>query len=338
MQTEENLKNLTSLAKFTNKYLEKNNISKAELADKIKLSRTLVSRYLGGTYGSNPKSIEKALNEYFKNISEEKEEKEMKAEELLQEQQKEIIEEPKKSGTLDKFFESTDAVNITGLCSVCQKYTESAIITGRSGYGKTYALRNYARKNKVCYLSCEESMTTKDLINALERAVGLPKGDGSIYQRMRGIKEFFKINEGYLLIIDEADKLASKYSMKKIEALRNLFDEENNDDEGYFGLILAGEPGLKNMIRLYLPRFANRVDSAIELGGLSSQEVRSYLEEFNISEDAMKELIYRGTNSQTGCFRLLNRTVKKVLRYTQAQQTATINDSDIKTASSMMML
>ena len=324
------------LIAFTKDYLERTGKTINALAVEIKIDRTYLSKYIGKKLKNVPETIVNALKDYFEKIGEN-----FKADE--QNIQNESVidgQEPlhEKTGTFDKFFESTDAINITGLCSICQKYTESAIITGRSGYGKTYALRNYARKNKVCYLSCEESMTSKDLINALEKTVGLPKGEGSIYERMKGIKEFFKINEGYLLIIDEADKLASKYSMKKVEALRNLFDEENNEEDGYFGLILAGEPGLKNMIRIYQPRFANRVDSAIELNGLSSDEIRRYLSDFEISESALQELIYRGTNSQTGCFRLLNRTIKKILRFTEAKNTARINDNDIKTASSMMML
>ena len=39
-------------------------------------------------------------------------------------------------------------------------------------------------------------------------------------RRVHGIRDFFNTNKGYLLIIDEADKLVSKYTQKKMEILR----------------------------------------------------------------------------------------------------------------------
>ena len=85
---------------------------------------------------------------------------------------------------------------------------------------------------------------------------------------MNGIREFFNANRGYLLIIDEADKLVSKYTQKKMEVLRGIFDQSD------VGLVIAGEPKLEAAIKTYLTRMANRVDFYTQLGGLSPSRWR----------------------------------------------------------------
>lgn len=319
------------LREFTNSFLKKNGISKKELAEIIDVSRPLVSRYLDKKYESNPKTIETALRKYFESIDEEEEEKEMKAEELLQEKQEEVI-VTNKSNKVVEFFESTDAVNIIAACSLCQKYMGLGVVVGRSGYGKTYTLKQYSKRNKVCYLECDDSMTCRDMIEAIEEVVGVPKGSGTIWNRVKHIIDFFDINEGYLLIIDEADKLMTKYSAKKMEILRSIFDKCKA------GLIIAGEPNLENMLKAYLPRFANRTDYYVKLKGLSNVEIEKYLDTLNITEEALKILEHRGNNSQTGCFRLLNRTIKNLMRVIESSNVEQITSKEIKLASNMMML
>ena len=138
--------------------------------------------------------------DYFEQIGEE-----LTDEEPTVEEKTEMVNT--KSNKVVDFFESTDAVNIIATCSFCQQYMGLGVIVGRSGYGKTYTLKQYAKKNKVCYLECDDSMTCRDMIEAIEQVIGIPKGSGTIWNRVKHIKDFFDINEGYLLIIDEADKL-----------------------------------------------------------------------------------------------------------------------------------
>ena len=155
---------------------------------------------------------------------------------------------------------------------------------------------------------------------------------GSIDERTERIIEFFNINQGYLIIMDEADKLINKYTQKKIELLRNI------SDGAKVGLVLAGEPVLESLLKQYDARFANRMDFYYKLRGLSEEEVRDYLEGYDVEEGAMTEFLSRARNTQTGCFRLLDRTLNNVIRILKDSGQSTITTKVISQASSMMML
>lgn len=59
---------------------------------------------------------------------------------------------------------------------------------------------------------------------------------------------------------------------------------------------------------------ANRVDFYASLRGLTPSEVEEYLAGFDMTPDALLELKARACNMQTGCFRLLDRTLSNVRR------------------------
>lgn len=190
----------------------------------------------------------------------------------------------------------------------------------------------YAKLSRVAYIECDDTMSSRDLVEAIERSIGLPNGYGTIWRRVNGIREFFNTNKGYLLIIDEADKLVSKYTQKKMEILRAVFDQSD------VGLVIAGEPKLEAQIKTYLVRMANRVDFYASLRGLSPSEVEGYLTDFQIEPEALVELKARACNMQTGCFRLLDRTLSNVRRILKETGEETVTVKTIAQASSMMML
>ena len=175
-------------------------------------------------------------------------------------------------------------------------------------------------------------MNCKDIIRRIENKIGMQRSYGSIDERTERIIEFFNINEGYLLIMDEADKLINKYTQKKIEMLRSI------SDSAKVGLVLAGEPMLESLLKTYDARFANRMDFYYKLKGLSTQEVKDYLEGYDIDDSAMDEFLIRAQNSQTGCFRLLDRTLNNVLRILKESGQTKIPSKVISQASNMMML
>ena len=206
------------------------------------------------------------------------------------------------------------------------------IVVGKSGYGKTYALKYYAKMPRVAYIECDDTMSSRDLVEAIERALGIPQNYGTIWKRVNGIREFFNVNHGYLLIIDEADKLISKYTQKKMEILRGIFDQSD------VGMVIAGEPRLEAQIKSYLTRFANRVDFYASLKGLTDKDVERYLSGYEIEPDALNELVSRACNNQTGCFRLLDRTLNNVFRIVNESNQSSITLKMISQASNMMML
>lgn len=307
-----------SLTEKVNAHLAATGKSIALLAREINYSRTTVSRYLGGKYDSDTKDIELRLAEYLaKHTGEE-------------------ITLPGASRSAQikrpRFFESRDAKAVLGVCQSCQEYIGLGIVVGRSGYGKTHTLKEYAKLPRVAYIECDDTMSSRDLVEAIEKSLGIPSGYGTIWRRVNGIRDYCNTNKGYLIIIDEADKLVSKYTQKKMEILRAIFDQSD------VGIVIAGEPKLEAQIKSYINRLANRVDFYASLRGLTASEVEGYLNGYDVEPEALAELRARACNMQTGCFRLLDRTLNNVLRILSETGGDTITLKIIEQASSMMML
>lgn len=226
--------NISPLAQRVNNYIQTQHSSIAAVAKDIGYSRTTVSRYLTGKYDSNPNDLESKLTDFLTRQTGE-------AVDLTTP----LAESEGKTWQTPVFFESRDAKAVLGVCQSCQEYIGLGIVVARSGYGKTYALRQYAKLSRVAYIECDDTMSSRDLVEAIERSIGLPNGYGTIWRRVNGIREFFNTNKGYLLIIDEADKLVSKYTQKKMEILRAVFDQSD------VGLVIAGEPKLEAQIKTY---------------------------------------------------------------------------------------
>lgn len=305
-----------SLAERINEHLALNGKSIALLAREINYSRTTVSRYLSGKYESDASEIEAKLSDYLSKCT------------------GETVQFPivDKTAKRLQFFESRDAKAILGVCQSCQEYIGLGIVVGRSGYGKTYTLKQYAKLPRVAYIECDDTMGSRDLVEAIEKSLGIPSGYGTIWRRVNGIRDFCNTNKGYLIIIDEADKLVSKYTQKKMEIIRAIFDQAD------VGIVIAGEPKLEAQIKSYIARMANRVDFYATLHGLTTSEVESYLRGYEVQPEALAELKARACNMQTGCFRLLDRTISNVFRILAETGGDIITLKIIEQASSMMML
>jgi len=301
-----------SLIEITEQYMQDKNLTIKEMADRIELSRSTLSRYLSGSY-PNPTSIERSLKDYYSAMG------------MILDTSPSL---PKKN----EFYQSADARRITAVCSSCQEFIGLGIIVGNSGYGKTHALKYYARLPKVAYIECDDTMASRDLVEAIERMLGIHQTYGTIWRRVNGIRTFLNQNPGYLIIIDEADKLLTKYTQKKMEILRGIVDQSR------VGMVIAGEPRLEALIKSYLPRLANRVDFYYDLRGLDKQEVEQYLAAFPLADEALGELVHRACNTKNGCFRLLDRTLSNVLRLMGESRGTQITLQMIEQASDMMML
>lgn len=295
-------------------YMESTGTTITEIAREIGFSRPALSQYLSGNYKVENSDIEEKVSAYMAAKTGETE--------LAATREGSLPSKP-------TFFESRDAINIIGVCQSAQEYLGLGIVVGKSGFGKTHTLKYYAKMPRVAYVECDDTMGQRDLVKAIERSVGIPSGYGSIWERVNGIREFFNTNRGYLLIVDEADKLVSKYTQKKMEILRGIFDQAD------VGLVIAGEPKLEGLIKGYLSRFANRVDFYTTLKGLSKQEVAQYLTSFDFDDQAINEMVVRATNTQTGCFRLLDRTLNNIMRVSGG---SAVTSDTIAKASNMMML
>ena len=301
-------------------------MNKAELAIIINLSRPMVSQYLSGKYTSNPATIEKALEKWLAETEPVRAARPGQGETAAQGTGAGMLPEKKQK------LMSSDFLGVMSVCQSCQDDMGLGIIVGRSGYGKTYALRTYAKMDRVAYIECDDTMGCKDLLEAIEAGLGMVRASyGSVWKRVNKIRDFLNVNGGYLIIIDEADKLINKYTVAKMEILRGIFDQAD------VGIVIAGEPKLESDIKTALARFANRVDFYYKLHGLSEQELGQYLEGWDISEAASRELALRAFGARNGCFRLLDRTLNNVLRVLRSRGECRVTKEIMEEASGMMM-
>lgn len=330
----------TELALAVTARLKKMCGNKAELAILIGLSRSMVSQYLSGTYRSDPKTIEAALRKWMDETEEEYGDGTGRrwavdgaAEAEAAPGQGDMqAEAPGKLPEKIRYFESDDYRKVIGLCQSCQEDRGLGIVVGRSGYGKTHALQRYAQLPRVCYLECDDTMSSKDMLEEIEERLGLLQEGGTIHRRVKRIREFLRVNTGYLLIFDEADKLMNKYTTAKLEIIRGIFDKVD------VGIVIAGEPRLETDLKQHLARFTNRVDFYHKMHGLTKQELESYLVGWDVTEDAAAELAQRAFAARGGCFRLLDRTLNNVLRVLRERGETKVTLDTVREASGMMML
>lgn len=303
------------LAERLKKYIEENEKSITEISDAIGIGRSALSQYLNGKYASDPTNIENKIVAYLEGEG-------ISADEEKHLENKQVVNR--------EFFRSMDASSIMSVARACQEEMLLGCIVGKSGFGKTMTLKKYASLDKVVYIECDSMMSGRDLLFSIEKGIGLPKGKGTNSERANNIKKFFNVNRGYLIIVDEADKLISRDTTAKLEMLRSIFDQSD------VGLLVAGEPKLELDIKNYDQRFANRIDQYYRLKGLGRNEVSQYLEGIDITQKAIEELVVRATNDNNGCFRLLDRTMKNIQRVLGNKTKITADT--IMEASSMMLL
>ena len=126
--------NISPLAQRIDRYIRTTPSSVAAVAREIGYSRTTLSRYLAGKYDSNPNDLESKLTDFLTRQTGE-------AVDLTTP----LAEPEGKTWKTPTFFESRDAKAVLGVCQSCQEYIGLGIVVARSGYGKTYALRQYAK-------------------------------------------------------------------------------------------------------------------------------------------------------------------------------------------------
>lgn len=288
-----------------------------DLAEMLDTSRPVLSKILSGKQ-DGPLSLIKKLEVYATGIEAEN---------------PGIYEETNLDFLERGFVQTRDANNVIGVCSAAQETVGLGVVVGKSGYGKSHALKYYATMPRVAYIECDSAMYGKDFISCIEETLGLPTvSHVGIWPRLRSIEKYFKINRGHLLIVDEADKLISASMDKKLEILRALYDKSS------VGIVIAGEPKLKTLLENYSERFTNRVDFYACLQGLSEKEVREVLKGYKIEEAAVTEIVARATNKKNGCYRLLDRTLDNVERLLKYKGEDVITLEIIQEASSLMMI
>ena len=272
-------------------YIKTRRMTIQKFADEVGCSRGVISDYLRDTYKGNIQNTEDKIKTFlqregFFGAAEEE------------------------ADNIEGIFLTNDVKGIIGVCGSCQLEQVAGVVLGRSGYGKTYALQHYAKKPNVIYMECDELMTASDMVTYLEDLLDLPGKGIGIWPRINRVRDFFRSrhNQGYLLIFDEADKLFNQRTQKKLEIVRKIYDQSR------VGIVVAGEPQLKDQLKRFSTQFANRIQPAVKLEGLGKADVERYLSKYNVTDEARDEIVRIAINKENGCFRKLDGTIKNILR------------------------
>lgn len=118
-----------------NEALEELRMNKAELALRMSVSRSMMSQYLNRKYRSDATELEEALRGWLREVHPGTEPAEDAAE----------MGGAERPLQKTDCYESRDYVSVIGICRLCQEEATRGIITGRSGYGKTFSLKNTRR-------------------------------------------------------------------------------------------------------------------------------------------------------------------------------------------------
>ena len=307
------------LVAMSRSYMNERRLSVTELADRTDINRSMLSQYLNDKY-QKPESVETKLRPFLEEQGVLKQEAEDDGDPFM-------LNLP---GT--RFFKSADAKGVAAMCSLAHQHALLNVVIGKSGHGKTHTLKQYAELPKVAYIECDDTMERRDLVDALELALGMNQSLGSISKRTDAIVQFLNSNPGRLVIVDEADKLISRNTQKKMAILRKLFDK------AHVGIVISGEPQLEPLLKSYDERMANRGSYIYRLGGLTREEVTEYLSVFPLEKAAREVFIDRACGGRSGCFRLLDRTLTNVIRLMQERGENIITLELVEAARDMMIL
>ena len=190
-------------------YLEENKITYTDLANRIGISKSILSQYMSGTYKA-PQTTDIKIAEFF----------------ARQEQSSQM---PKTNVGSVSFAKTSIANEVLNTRAICQIQRKMGCIYGDAGIGKTMAIKEYARNNSECIVITVTKATSRErsFLETLCEELHIPIG--RIDRMHKACKAKLDQSEK-VLIIDEAQHLP--YST--IEDVRAL-----NDDDG-IGIVLVG--------------------------------------------------------------------------------------------------
>ena len=190
-------------------YLEENKITYTDLANRIGISKSILSQYMSGTYKA-PQTTDVKIAEFF----------------ARQEQSSQM---PSANIGSVSFAKTSIANEVLNTIAICQIQRKMGCIYGDAGIGKTMAIKEYARNNSECIVITVTKATSRErsFLETLCEELHIPIG--RIDRMHKACKAKLDQSEK-VLIIDEAQHLP--YST--IEDVRAL-----NDDDG-IGIVLVG--------------------------------------------------------------------------------------------------
>ncbi len=246
------------------KLMVKKNYNQGIIARKMGASITVVSQVLRNRYTGNITKIEKKIQDVLER------------------------EQVRAKALKGSFVDTSISKRIFDICKMVQIDKDIGIVIGKSGIGKTIALREYANRNtEVIYLEADCTYTQTVLLDELMEQLGTALVRGRIHDKQKKIIEILKGSDK-LLIIDQAEFL----KRMDMEILRTIYDKAD------IGIVLCGLAELERFL-LQMPEYIHtRIGLRDVLGRLTKTDVGVIAR--NMKQDLSDEIIeilYKETRS-----------------------------------------
>jgi DNA transposition AAA+ family ATPase len=186
------------------------------IAAGIDVGRTTLSQFLTESYRGNNEEIADKLLQYFERVEESQQ----------------------AAAVIGEFVETATWRRINEVARVCHAEGDIGLVTGEAGIGKTFAVKEYVKRNHgVILIEADATYTVRHLFQELANAMGIQsKGDTHFYleEVIRKLK-----NSKRLIIVDESEHL----NVKSLDVIRRI-----NDRAGV-GILLVGLPAFLHYLR-----------------------------------------------------------------------------------------
>ncbi len=190
-----------------------------------------------------------------------------------------------------KILEVKNYQKVMFASSEAKKHSRFIAIAGRSGYGKTTALKAYARNTKnVFYVLSKDIMSRKGFFRAVAKVLGV-EVHGNIEMLLENIITKLNSLESPLLIIDDAGKL-NDGNYRNIQL---LYDET----EKKAGIVIAGTLHLKEYINKMVfkgkygfDELSRRVNKWVTLEEPTKKEIEAVATNNGISDNDSINFLY----------------------------------------------
>jgi len=219
-------------------------------------------------------------------------------------------------------FMSKDHKEATSRLTYLKNIRGIGVFTSGPGFGKTFALRCFARQldrnlHEIAYI-CLSTVNVNEFYRQFCTALGIdaPYGKPAMFKAIqeRLFHLFKEKKKPFLLIVDEAHELSTAVLKDLKMILNHDFDSVN-----CFTLALAGEPHLNNILEKPVHEaLRQRIAIHYNFTGLSDAETEQYLLHKLRVAGAAESVVGEGTlpaiiGYARGCPRLLDNLMNEAL-------------------------
>lgn len=190
---------------------------------------------------------------------------------------------------MDKIYQTSDATALKNTLEKARKNSLMIGVTGETGTGKTYMMKQLAMKEGVYYIDVHMISSARVFLKELlHKNLRVSCGETDLGALVQEAAKVFNRNEWNtgikpVLIIDEADKM-----QKEVRSVIHTLRDRTID---HLGILLVGMPALKNDLlkgkeskKPGVSELYRRIALWVHLNGLDSKEIKTILEDNGISD------------------------------------------------------